>query len=118
MRRGFTTFYASAVADEVATLQRLSAGGGHVHVTPASALWLSPSHLAIQMSFAPGGTLDRYVARYGRHLGAGAPAKALPGTEAAYFLRQLLAALAFCHSRRIVFRDVRALQSMSRCLLS
>lgn len=107
VRRGFTTFYASAVADEVATLQRLSAGGGHVHVTPASALWLSPSHLAIQMSFAPGGTLDRYVSRHGRHLGAGAPAKALPSAEAAYFMRQLLSALAFCHSRRIVFRDVK-----------
>lgn len=107
VRRGFTTFYASAVADEVATLQRLSAGGGHVHVTPASALWLSRSHLAIQMAFAPGGTLERYVARHGRHLGAGAPAKALHGAEAAYFMRQLLSALAFCHSRRIVFRDVK-----------
>ena len=107
VRRGFTSFYAAAVADEVATLQRLSAGGGHVHVTPASALWLSPSHLAIQMAFAPGGTLERYVARHGRHLGAGAPAKALPGAEAAYFAHQLLSALAFCHSRRIVFRDVK-----------
>jgi serine/threonine protein kinase len=107
IRRGFTTFYASAVADEVATLQRLSAGGGHVHVVQATALWLSPSHLAIQMAFVAGGTLDQYVARKGVASRSGDGARCLPPHEAAYFMRQLLSALAFCHSRRIAFRDVK-----------
>ncbi len=112
VRRGFTSFYAAAVADEVATLQRLSAGGGHVHVVAATALWLSPTHLAIQMAFVAGGTLDLYVARHGTLSRAGA--RVLPAHEAAYFLRQLLAALAYCHSRRIVFRDVKP----ENCVLS
>ena len=104
MRRGFTSFYAGAIADEVATLQRLSAGGGHVHVVSATTLWLSPTHLGMEMAYAAGGTLDQYLARRGKvHAGV----RVLPEHDAVYFVSQLLSALAYCHSRRIVFRDVK-----------
>ncbi len=85
IKRGFTSFYASAVADEVATLQRLSAGGGHVHVMGAQQLWLSPTHLAIEMAFAPGGTLTEHLDKHGT---TRAGARALPEYEAVYFIRQ------------------------------
>ena len=86
VKRAFTAFYAAAVADEVASMQRLAAGGGHVHVVSALALWLSPSHLGIEMIFEAGGTLEQYYDRHSRPRGAGT---GLGPADAAYFGRQV-----------------------------
>ena len=113
VKRGFSSFYSTALADEVATLQRLTAGGGHVNVVRASMLWLSPTYLAIQQDYLTGGTLEEYQRRRGSACADGSGERQLAEWECAYFLRQLCAALEFCHSRRIVFRDVKP----SNCLL-
>ena len=65
---------------------------------------MSPTHLGMEMAYAAGGTLDQYQARSGAVQGG---VRVLPEHEAVYFVAQLLSALAYCHSRRIVFRDVK-----------
>ena len=87
--------------------------GGHVCVVRATALLLSPTMLAIQQEYMVGGTLEAYVLRSGERLAEGGPARRLDQATAVYFMRQLLQALAFVHSRRIVFRDVKP----SNCML-
>ena len=79
----------------------------------ATALLLSPTMLAIEQEYMVGGTLEAYVMSNGERVPDGGPTRRLPQAMAVYFLRLLLQALAFCHSRRIVFRDVKP----SNCML-
>lgn len=98
LRRGLDTVSVELLADEVAALQRLAAGGGSVHVVRPFALLVSPRYFAIQMEFVAGGTLATFMARRGPRLGE---------DLARYFIRQVLIALAFCHARRVAFRDLK-----------
>jgi len=83
-------------------------------VVRAAALLLSPTYLAIQQEFKTGGTLEAYIESRGERVpDEGGSARRLSSTLSVYFMRQLLQALAFCHSRRIVFRDVKP----SNCML-
>jgi len=84
-----------------------------VHVVQATALWISPTHLCIEQAFVTGGTLATFLMREGT-ADPEDGTRRLPPVLAAYFLRQLLSALAFCHARRVVQRDVK----LENCLLS
>ena len=91
VRRGLSRWQVEAVAAEVQCLLEL--GEGHVNIITPTELLLSPTHLGLVTHYAPGGSLAAYVARQrgGR----------LPEREAAYFFRQVVAALQFCHARCI-----------------
>jgi serine/threonine protein kinase len=97
VRRGLTRWQVEAVAAEVQCLLEL--GEGHVNIVRPTELLLSPTHLALITDFAPGGSLADHLARR--------RAARLPEHEAAYFMRQILAALRFCHARCITYRDVK-----------
>lgn len=99
VRRGLSRWQAESVTDEVAALQRLSSCGGHVHIIRASALLLTPSHIAVVTEYRAGGSLAQYTAKQRGGV--------LSEPEGCYFFRQVLSALSFCHARRIAFRDLK-----------
>ncbi len=75
----------------------LELGAQHVNIIQPHELLLTSSHIVLATQYAPGGTLARYCRR-----------ERVDEATACYFFRQLLAALSFCHAKKVVFRDVKA----------
>lgn len=71
-------------------------GATHVNIVRPHELLLTQRHAVLVTSYEAGGTLAAYCAEH-----------KVDEPTAAYFFRQLVAALAHCHAQNIAFRDVK-----------
>ena len=86
---------AQALIREV--LCSLELGAQHVHIIQPYELLLTRTHVVLATAYAPGGTLARYCSTH-----------QVDEHTALYFFRQLVAAIRFCHSKKVIFRDIKA----------
>ena len=94
MTRGMTRQEAAALVREVQC--SLALGAAHVNVVRPHELLITSSHVLLATRLSSGGSLEAYVRR-------------LPVAEplARYFFRQVVAALQYCHSQDVSFRDLK-----------
>lgn len=94
MERGLSRQNAAALAREVQC--SLAVGAAHVNVVRPHELLLTNSHVLLAMGLSRGGSLEAYVKRE-------------PVSEplARFFFRQICAALRYCHSQGVSFRDLK-----------
>ena len=69
----------------------------HPHVVQFKEVFLTPTHLAIAMEYAPGGDLFSYVSQRG----------GLSEEDARWFFQQLVIGLDYCHRLGVVNRDIK-----------
>ena len=69
----------------------------HPHVIQFKEVFLTPTHLAIAMEYAPGGDLFSYVSQRG----------GLSEDDARWFFQQLVIGLDYCHRLGVVNRDIK-----------
>lgn len=80
-------------------------GWGHANVIKAFEALLTPTHLALVMEFAAGGSLTSYVAE--RFTTAQHTGLFLTEDEARYFFKQFLSAVDYCHEHCVAHRDLK-----------
>lgn len=69
----------------------------HPHIVQFREVFLTPTHLAISMEFAPGGDMFEYVVKK----------NGLREDEARWFFQQLIVGLDYCHRMGVVNRDIK-----------
>jgi serine/threonine-protein kinase SRK2 len=69
----------------------------HPHVIQFKEVFLTPTHLAIAMEYAPGGDLFSYVSARG----------GLSEDDTRWFFQQLIIGLDYCHRMGVVNRDIK-----------
>ncbi|OEL22878.1 Serine/threonine-protein kinase SAPK9 [Dichanthelium oligosanthes] len=69
----------------------------HPNVVRFKEVFLTPTHLAIAMEYAPGGELYTRICNAGR----------FSEPEARYFFQQLICGVSYCHSMQICHRDLK-----------
>lgn len=80
-------------------------GWGHHNVIKAYEAILTPTHFALVMEFASGGSLTSYVSE--RFSKANTTGLFLNEDEARYFFRQFIEAVQYCHSNNVAHRDLK-----------
>ncbi|CAK0781377.1 hypothetical protein CVIRNUC_005358 [Coccomyxa viridis] len=69
----------------------------HPHVIQFKEIFLTPTHLAIAMEYAPGGDMFQFVKR----------SSGLKEEDARWFFQQLMVGLDYCHRMGVVNRDIK-----------
>eukprot|EP01023_Acetabularia_acetabulum_P049871 TRINITY_DN5354_c0_g1_i1.p1 TRINITY_DN5354_c0_g1~~TRINITY_DN5354_c0_g1_i1.p1 ORF type:complete len:330 (+),score=48.80 TRINITY_DN5354_c0_g1_i1:3-992(+) len=81
-------------------------GEGHLNIISPHEVMLTPSHLALCMEYADGGSLTNYVSdRWNSTPERGG--LFLSEDEARYFFIQFITAVEYCHSRNVAHRDLK-----------
>ncbi|KAL3154733.1 hypothetical protein ABBQ38_011281 [Trebouxia sp. C0009 RCD-2024] len=80
-------------------------GEGHANLVDVHQLLLTPTHLALCMEYARGGSLTSYVADKWQH--ADPSGLVMSEDEARYFFKQFISAISYCHRHRIAHRDMK-----------
>ena len=86
---------------EILTQSRLR----HDFIVGLHEVMLTPSHVVIFMQYAEGGDFFSYIVA--QKSKAGKTGLVLGESEARWFFRQLVLAIAYCHSKRIAHRDIK-----------
>eukprot|EP01026_Neomeris_dumetosa_P041995 TRINITY_DN34879_c0_g1_i2.p1 TRINITY_DN34879_c0_g1~~TRINITY_DN34879_c0_g1_i2.p1 ORF type:complete len:419 (+),score=37.78 TRINITY_DN34879_c0_g1_i2:178-1434(+) len=81
-------------------------GEGHLNIVSSHEVYLTPSHLALCMEYASGGSLTNYVSdRWNSTPERGG--LFLSENEARYFFIQFITAVEYCHSHNVAHRDLK-----------
>ena len=84
--------HAVTLAVMLCTLRASSAACRFHQAAVVAQVFLTPSHLAIAMEYAPGGDLYQHLLMH--H-----PSRSVPEDQARWFLQQLLVGLDYCHRK-------------------
>ncbi|DBA66108.1 TPA: hypothetical protein ACH3X2_003106 [Trebouxia sp. C0005] len=80
-------------------------GEGHANLVNVYQLILTPTHLALCMEWASGGSLTSYVAD--KWQSADPSGLVMAEDEARYFFKQFISAISYCHQHHIAHRDMK-----------
>lgn len=80
-------------------------GWGHENVVKAYEAILTPSHFALVMEVASGGSLTSYVSE--RFNNSHSTGLFLSEDEARFFFRQFISAVSYCHKNNVAHRDLK-----------